>query len=767
MKKYICLLALATVVFFACTKESTTQDPSGSLHKLTFTGITDDSQLKTTLGSDYSIVWSTEDDITVFPGDNAAGVQFDVTATARDGREATFEGSAATASTYYALSPAQASASIVDGKITANLPTTQTASAGSFAPEANISVASASDYVFQFKNMGALVGVSIDQDGITGIKLEAIGGEQLTGSVTINPADGEITSRNGGESFAELTGSFSSGSTYYFAILPGIYTQGFRITLYKDSQYASFKKGDRKGIGRNDNFTFGLVHGNKWKTTFAVGEDMVIKESAEDGRALAYVASSGYWNGSIQYSDVDGYAYNYEIFTRLTKDQKFYFKAARGESFTLNAAGTAVERLTSVANAPYGAPADGIYRIRLNMPDGAAEIKQISEVKYDIYGLDSRVLDYQGNGVWSKDSFLMRTDSYMNRYRFLVKFTDDTKQYYGRMSSNTGKPIYGVTPDDYFYVQPSTDQDDHWSPCFQYQNTFEGNYTRYYCTMTLSLNNDNGHYTHAISGISDNVDASSDIIYIIGSSEECQEMVHLRSGYYNTAMEGFGDNSALVSDAIGDYDYEIFTRLESGQKFCFYNYNTGTFYAPTADGSAIQSIATPSDATYSISTGGAWRIRANFSTGKVNIRRIDQVRTELNYDGGADGAVHVLSYDGKGKWKKDNAVIKWHSGQYGRTNYSEYVVKIWFNRNNVDSTIDAWQVYGATSTKSGSPDPSDDGSYWNVQPYTGDGWNRVFFYPSWTIDGSNNGRYTATISLYMNNAYGRYTHRFTNVTDTL
>lgn len=768
MKKYFYLLAIATAALFACTKEPSTQEPSSSQQKLTFTGITDDGLTKTTLGSDFTIVWSTQDDITVFPGKNAVGVQFDVTATAREGREATFEGTASSASTYYALSPAQSSATIADGKITASIPTTQTATAGSFAPEANIAVASATDYVFQFKNVGALIGVTIDQDDITGIKLEALGGEQLTGSVTINPANGEITSRNGGESYAELIGGFSKNNTYYFAVLPGIYTQGFRVTLCKGAQYTRFTKGDSKGIGRNDNFDFGTVHGNNWKTAFVLGENMVIKGSAEDGQDLAYVGSSGYWDSSIQYSDVASYAYNYEIFTRLTQDQKFYFKAAGGENFTLNAAGTAVERLTSIANAPYGAPATGIYRIRLNMPDGAAEIKQISEVKYDIYGLDSRLLAYQGNGVWKSDDFLMRTNSYMNRYRFLVKFTDDSKQYYGRMSSTTGKPTYGVTAEDYFYVQPTIDSSaDHWSPCFQYQNTFEGDYTRYYCTMTLSLNNDNGHYTHAISNISDNVDTSSDIIYIIGSAEAGQEMVHLRSGYYNTAMVGFGDNSVLVSDAIGDYDYEIFTRLESGQTFCFYNYNTGTFYAPTADGSAFQSIASPSDATYSISTGGAWRIRANFSSGKANIRRIDQVRTELNYDNNADGAVHILSYDGKGKWRKDNAVIKWDGGKYGRTNYSEYVVKIWFNRDNQDNSINEWQVYGATSEKSGSPDPSDDGSYWNVQPYTGDGWNRVFFYPSWTIDGSNNGKYTATISVFMNNAYGHYTHRFTDVTDTI
>ena len=768
MKKYFSILAIAAVVLASCAKEPVAPaDPADNqtdLVALNFTGITDDGLSKTSLGNDFSIVWSTEDDITVFPGTDAAGVGFDVTATERDGHEATFSGTAAASEVYYALSPAQAGSSIAAGKISAELPAAQTAVAGSFGPDSNVSVAEASDYVFNFKNVGALVGVTPGNDGITAIRLEALGGEQISGAITVSP-DGEIVSRDGGESYVQLSGSFASGSKYYFVVLPGIYSAGFRVTLFKGSQYTSFSKPASKAIGRNDNHDLGTFTGNKWKTAFTVGEGVKIKGSAEDGQDVAYVGSADYWNPSTQYSDVDGYAYNYEVFTRLTGGQKFYFEADGGEKFALNADGTAVDRILNVANAAYGAPSDGIYRIRLVMPDGAAEVKKISEVKYDIYGLDSRLLSYQGGGVWSSDNFLMRTDSYMNRYRFLVKFSDDSKQYYGRMRTSGGNPTYGVTEASYYYVQPSIDSSaDHWSPCFQFQNTFEGNYTRFYCTMTLSLNNAAGHYTHSISNISDSYDTSSDVICIGASAEAGQEMVHIRSDYYNTAMAGFGDTSLLVADPIDSYDYEIFTRLTSGQKFYFYNLNTETFYAPSSDGTSVSSISSPADATYSISTDGVWRIRANFSTGKVNIRRIDQVRTELNYDNSADGAVHILSYDSRGTWKKTGSVIKFHPGQYGRATYSEYVVKLWFNRDNAGNTIDLWQVYGSTNQKSGSPDANDDGSYWNLQPYTGEGWNMVFFYPSWTIDAGNNGRYSATISLHMNNLYGHYTHRFTDVT---
>ena len=764
MKKYFPLLILALAIVFSCTKEQGAKDED--LVQLVFTGITEDT--KTSLESDFTITWSTEDDITVFPGASAAGVKFDVSKTSEDGHHATFSGSAAASDTYYALSPAQDGASISGGVITATLPTTQAAVSGSFAPEANISVATASDYVFQFKNVGALVGITIGNDDITGVndditgvKLEALGGEVLTGTAVIDPADGSLQSKSG-ESYAQLSGSFTKGDTYYFIVLPGTYSGGFRITLYKGAQYTRFTKSAEKTIGRNDNLDLGSYTGTNWKTAFYVGEGVKIKGSAEDGQYLAYVGSNGYWNPDIQYSDVNDYPYNYEIFTRLTQGQKFYFEADGGEKFALNAGGNAIEPLTKIANAPYGAPSDGLYRIRMVLPNGAAEIKQISEVKYDIYGLDSRALSYDGNGTWKSDNFWMRTDSYMNRYRFIVKFTDNTKQYYGRMSTETGNPIYDITSADYFYVQPTIDSDaDHWSPCFRYQ--FETSDDRYYCTMTLSLNNDNGHYTHSVTNMRDN-NSQGDIVYICGSNEAGQQMYLISSGYYNIEMADFGDNSNIATTP-GDY-YEIFTRINSGEVFYFYNATTGKYYAPNADGSAVVEISGPSNATYSIQNSGVWRIRANFNDSRANIRRIDQVRTELNYDSGADGAVHQLSYNGKGTWKKENAVIKGDPGKYGRTLFVEYVVKLWFNKDNADNTIDYWQVYGSTSVKSGSPDSNDDGSYWNVQPATGDNWSHVFFYPSWTVDESNNGRYTATITLYMDNTYGHYTHRFTDVTDT-
>ena len=707
MKKYISLLIiLASVIVLSCTKEQAS--PEESLIQLVFTGITEDT--KTALEDDFTITWSTDDDITVFPGASAAGVKFDVSETSDGGHNATFTGSAAASDTYYALSPAQNDATISGGIITATLPTTQTAVSGSFGPEANVSVATASDFVFRFKNVGALVGLTIGNDGITGVKLEALGGEVLTGSAVIDPADGSLQSKSG-KSYAQLSGSFTNGDTYYFVVLPGTYSGGFRITLYKGAQYTRFTKSAEKTIGRNDNLDLGSYTGSNWKTAFSAGEGVKIKGSAEDGQDLAYVASSGYWNSSIQYSDVNDYPYNYEIFTSLTQDQKFYFEADGGEKFTLNAAGNAIEPLTKIANAPYGAPSTGLYRIRMVLPDGSAEIKQISEVKYDIYGYDSRVLSYLGNGEWGSDNFVMKSSSYMNRYRFIVKFTDDTKQYYGRMSTVTGNPTYGVTSADYFYVQPTIDSSaDHWSPCFKFQN--ETSEERYYCTMTLSMNNDNGHYTHSVTNLWDRTRpiSSGENVFVQGSGVASPDVAGTKMRYstafYNSSVANYGDRvdgSSTMADPAG-YDYEVFIKLSQDTKF-YFSTESGHNFAINSTGNGIEGIFTESEIGYSgVSNGGVYRIRINSITGEVALKRAESAR----YLQPNRGTNQELSYIGNGTWRGHPAFGWTNPSHWGSNSIFVFKFQIYYNETNT------WQYYGRYETAS-------DYTSTHIQPITDTG----------------------------------------------
>lgn len=708
MKKLFVLSIVALTALFSCTQEPI--GPKDNLQKLTFTGVTD--AVKTTLQEDYSITWSTEDDITVFAGDNADGVSFDVTATARNGHEATFSGSAEASATYYALSPAQTGASISNGMISAVLPTVQTATANSFAPEANVSVATASDYVFQFKNTGALIAVKPGNEGITAIKLEALGGEVLSGTAVIDPADGSLVSKSG-ESYVQLEGSFTRETKYYFVVLPGTYAGGFRITLFKGAEYARFSKSASATLERNGNLDLLTLTGTSWKTAFVEGEELVIKGSEEDGQALAYVASDGYWNESVQYSNVANYPYSYEIFTRLNQGQKFYFEAAGGEKFGLNAEGTAVTRLAKTADAAYGAPATGIYRIRLNMPDGAAEVKQISEVKYDIYGLDSRQLTYMGNGTWSSDNFLMRTSGYMNRYRFLVKFTDDTKQYYGRHRSTGGNPTYGVTEAEYFYVQPSIDSDaDHWSPCFQYPSACQDIADRYYCTMTLSLNNDEGHYTHSVTNFWDKMNplTAGEEVHVWGSAVTSPDVAGVQMRYstsfYNSAVENYGDRTTTLAAPEG-YDYEIFVKLTSGQKF-YFSTGSGHNFALNNAGDGIEGILTENDIQYSgVSTTGVYRIRLKSSTNEASIKQVESVRF-LQPDRGSN--VELNTYQGNGTWYTYLIRYGWTHPHADWDNDRRFFIKFQLYYN----TESTWQYLGRHTNNTIQPitDTSTEAS-WN------------------------------------------------------
>ncbi len=206
MRKFMILLAALALV--SCAKEQNIpeevvpQEPETTLQHMTFTGVTDDGLTKTTLDtSDWGIDWSTSDHIAVLAGDDD-DTPADFQAQSA-GRVTTFSGTSEAVTDYYAVFPYNAAFTTVGGKINASLPTSVAAVEGSFGANANLSVAKSTgtNNTFEFKNVGALVGVTVGQDDITGIKLEAIGGEKLSGNVTVN-SDGTLVSKDSGVSLS-------------------------------------------------------------------------------------------------------------------------------------------------------------------------------------------------------------------------------------------------------------------------------------------------------------------------------------------------------------------------------------------------------------------------------------------------------------------------------------------------------------------------------------------------------------------------------------
>ena len=747
------LLFLAVIFLsFCCTgkleENETANEPgpaeSGAPVSLHFIAQSADVETRTTLGADNSILWQNWDKITVFSGASASGSEFTVSSLENDGKKANFTGLGLPAVDHYAVSPAQ-SATISEGVITAVLPMQQGVRDGSFGAQANLSAAKsdASSDEFFFRNVGGILALKVSNSGVTGVRLEAIGNEKLSGEARIS-FDGGIpvaAPTANAHSWVTLSGKASTSGTYYFSVFPGTYSQGFRITLYKDGKYASVTSSTPLTLERNGNVMLGTLPAlSNWKTP---GTVVLRGEGAEDGQVMSFIGN--------QYADmnvsrnrgtqIDAFAsdeYNYEAFTSLKAGKKVYFQD--GSQLYGVFSGT-VAPINSAAEAPAAEIAnDGIYRIRLNLPYGKAYFQEITAVEYNRNGNDRTQLSYAGNGVWTIPG--LRLNGSDDRYKF--HFTiDGQTQVYGRMYDSDKRPgAEGLNPApaEYFYVQPA--KMDTWEPAFKFPQAYYTSGTgRYYADLNLCMNASVAHYTHELCNFVDGENLPS-----LGTAETLtiQGAAALEAGQafrYSSSFaggSGYADESALAGP--DGYDYEIFTQLVASQKFYFATAD-GHKFAVNAGGNAIEAIAAPANAAYAgVSQDGVYRIRINSSNGSVQITRAESAEiVQHTYKN------QRLEYVGNGVWEGSVLDLYWKpKPEWGANRQWQYKFQIYFNQANT------WQYYGYLTDRS-------------VQPTTGF-WDNLFSVENdatWNVYTTENA-YVFTVRLQLN-ADG-YTFSFSNPT---
>ena len=242
MKKTI-ICAAAVIALAGCAKEME-MSPEQELTKMSFTGFVDGNVgTKTALTSDYNVIWTAGDQISVFAdGSNNQFTASNIRASegGLEGAVATFEGMANVADVYYGIYPYNEDATMSGTVITTTLPTDQTAVAGSFAVGSNISVAKAAEEdVLQFRNAGAIVGLTVNGEGISAVRLQSADGTAaMSGAVTVDVsgdtpvmamASGavnhvRIVAAQPSDDNTDATGTLTSGSTYYFVVAPGEYS---------------------------------------------------------------------------------------------------------------------------------------------------------------------------------------------------------------------------------------------------------------------------------------------------------------------------------------------------------------------------------------------------------------------------------------------------------------------------------------------------------------------------------------------------------------
>lgn len=742
---------------------------NGTPVQMVFSATAASPEVKTTLADDLGIRWQSWDKITVFSGADAAGSEFTVSSLENDNKKANFSGLGLPATDHYAVSPAQGGASISGGVITAVLPMTQGVREGSFGAQANLSaaVSDASSSEFFFRNVTGILSLTIADSGVTGVRLESLGDEKLSGETRIRFQEGiPVAAPTGAaHNWVSLSGALQPNKEYYFAVFPGTFSQGFRITLYKNGQYASVVSRTPLTLERNGNISLGSIPAlTKWKTP---GTVVLRGEAAEDGQEMSYAPAQ--WadmnlsrNRGTQVEAFASDEYNYEAFTRLSAGKKLWFEDG-GQLYGVFS-GTVVP-ISSAAEAPAAEiSADGIYRIRLNLPCGKAYFQQVTAVEYNRVGTESVALTYAGEGVWSLAG--LRLNGSDDRYKFHFTIDGET-QVYGRMYDSDKRPGadgLNPAPATYWYLQPAAMNQ--WEPAFKFPQAYYTNGTgRYYADVHLYMNASRAHYTHELCNFVDgenlpDIDAGEDVFIQGEGALDCgQKLAFIDNTWRNTSLTGAGDQAA-VSGPDG-YNYEIFTKLEAGKKFYFVT-DEGHKFALNADASAVVRIASPSDIPYNgVSHTAVYRIRMNFATGVVSVFRVDLVRLRQPSSGWGP---FTMTYVGNGTWKIDSFEIKWRT-QSWNAHEDRYKFDLWFAYNHDGTTyVNTWQDMANLVSYDRPSTTADIGTdYFYLQPFIPHDWNGDFKYPDYLCGpDAETAIKTATVSLVLNADNGKYTHSFTN-----
>ena len=220
----------------ACTTDPAAEEPTpqGKRTQMSFTATS--AETRTELTDQNAVHWKAGDKITVFTQDNEGKLHPESDfSTAESGPTVTFTGEAtADAAKYFALYPASTyNGTINRTEIILKMPDIQTATAGTFDPAANISLAESADgKTFRFENLCGLVKfsrpTSSDRE-IVKATLHGNNGETLTATGIQFPGK-KLDSENGKDKIV-LEGEIGTGTDYYFVVRPVELSKGFYITF--------------------------------------------------------------------------------------------------------------------------------------------------------------------------------------------------------------------------------------------------------------------------------------------------------------------------------------------------------------------------------------------------------------------------------------------------------------------------------------------------------------------------------------------------------
>ena len=205
------------------------------------------------------VLWTENDQISIFSNSNSNGEIYSIKAEDAGKDKASFTGVDVGAAPWYALYPADAAASISDGKLLFMISGVQTYKEGSFGTGANLMVAVSSTGNLNFKNLCGILGIQLTGTGvISSITLTTLAEEVLWGSASVDlgytDAPSLVLTQSVEEPHKTITLDCGAGvelgdtpKTFFFILPPGALGSGFRMEVF-DNEGHSFVRESNKDI---------------------------------------------------------------------------------------------------------------------------------------------------------------------------------------------------------------------------------------------------------------------------------------------------------------------------------------------------------------------------------------------------------------------------------------------------------------------------------------------------------------------------------------
>lgn len=247
-KTYLAIAMIASIALASCGSEvedvNIRPDDSGSAEitipgnreQITFKAVhqNGDGISKTAIVDKTCLHFTAGDEINVFDGDKSCVFTGDI----KEGTSATcnFSGSAnPDAETYYAVYPS--SASLDASHVSASIPTSQTAVAGTFDKNAHVMVASASGSKkeFAFKTANAFIRI-IAPRNLKSIVMTGNNNEAIAGNFSILGYS-DFTVSGATESSITLSGTMEKENVYYISYIPANFTDGIKLTITDEDKF--------------------------------------------------------------------------------------------------------------------------------------------------------------------------------------------------------------------------------------------------------------------------------------------------------------------------------------------------------------------------------------------------------------------------------------------------------------------------------------------------------------------------------------------------